>query len=857
MTDSEPPSRSADSAARRRYRRIVFLAVGLTLAYLCGSAWMTWVSYRDFEASLSPASRLAEASALIGELDEALTMSARLAAATGEEQWETRYRQTEPKLDAALQQVRREAPDLFAHEAARQTDAANRVLVALEYQALDLVHRGQRVEASALLASPAYEVAKQSYASGLQRLRSTLSARYDAHLAAQRRHVSASLIAAAVALPALVMIWVGALRAERRHAGARLDAERDLRASEARYRDLFQSNPHPMWVYDVETLQFLAVNEAAVAHYSYTEDEFLSMTIADIRPTEDVPRLQERVDHLAGQSGLGTSGTWLHRKRDGTIIDVEITSHNVNFLGRRARLVLANDVTDRKRAEAELRLQSAALNAAANAIVITDRDGAIRWINPAFTALTGYGADEALGRNPRDLVKSGVHDRAFYTRLWETILCGQVWCGEMTNRRKDGSQYVEKQSITPVKDVSGQITHFVAIKRDLTDEKQLQAQFLQAQKMETVGRLAGGIAHDFNNLLTVINGTADLASADLAKDHPLRADLQDIHEAGERAAALTRQLLAFSRKQIMNPIVLDLRSVMADMRSMLQRLIGEHIKLVVKSATGVGFVKADPGQIQQVVLNLAVNARDAMPDGGTLTIDTRDVEIDASNGAVYPLLRPGPHVMVTVSDTGAGMDAATRAHIFEPFFTTKPSGKGTGIGLATVYGIIKQSGGSVDVESEPGNGTTFTIYLPRVDNRISLEEPVSARALVTGTETILIVEDEEALAGVARRMLQSAGYQVLIAGNGEEALRVLAQCDGSVHLVLTDVVMPGISGPDLVARILVTHPKMKVLYTSGYTDDAILRHGVLDRVAHFVGKPYSVEELPRKVREVLDRHDTT
>ena len=514
----------------------------------------------------------------------------------------------------------------------------------------------------------------------------------------------------------------------------------------------------------------------------------------------------------------------------------------------------ASDRRARRATEAELRLLSAALNAAADAVVITDRKGMIAWVNPAFTAIAGYSTEEALGRKPGDLVKSGVHPPEFYKDLWHTILAGHVWRGEITNRRKGRQLYPEAQTITPVKDARGEVTHFVAIKRDLTVEKQLQAQFLQAQKMETVGQLAGGIAHDFNNLITAINGTADLASLGLRQGDPLRTDFERIRKTGERAASLTRQLLAFSRKQFMAPEVLDLNAVVTDMQDMLQRLLGEDIELMVMPAQSGGSVLVDRGQVEQLVMNLAVNARDAMPDGGALTIETDDVELDDSYAATHPSVNPGPHVMLAVSDTGVGMGEAIRSRIFEPFFTTKGPGKGTGLGLAMVYGIVKQSGGSIWVYSEPGKGTTFKIYLPRVEGVQPPREPPPrpTPTAVTGTETILVVEDEEFLRELAARMLQMAGYTVLTASDGEEALQLLGRYDSPVHLVLTDVVMPGISGRELATRLATSHASVKVLYTSGYTDDVILRHGLLDRTTHFLSKPYSMDDLTRKVREALD-----
>ncbi len=391
-------------------------------------------------------------------------------------------------------------------------------------------------------------------------------------------------------------------------------------------------------------------------------------------------------------------------------------------------IVLFSEViTERKRAEATLELEGAALNAAADAMVITGRDGSIEWINPAFTTLTGYTAEEALGKNPRELVKSGVHGQGFYKNMWDTILAGEVWQGEFTNRRKDGSLYPEEQTITPVKDGSGVISHFIAIKRDITERKRLEAELLHSQKMDSVGQLAGGIAHDFNNLLTVIAGTAFLISDQLAADDPVREDVQQITRAADRAAAMTRQLLAFSRKQILQSKLLDLGGLLLDMETMLGRLIGEDIGVVVVvPAEGAFTITADPGQIEQVIMNLAVNARDAMPAGGTLMIEIRAVEVDGAMKEKDLSLEPGRYVQLSMSDTGEGMDEATLQRIFEPFFTTKKVGRGTGLGLSTVFGIVSQSGGTIRVDSTVGMGTTFKIWFPRVENAVQADAPAFA-----------------------------------------------------------------------------------------------------------------------------------
>jgi PAS domain S-box-containing protein len=624
----------------------------------------------------------------------------------------------------------------------------------------------------------------------------------------------------------------------------RMRVEQALRSSEERFRALIE--------HGLDFISLLAADgtllwesPAVNRPLGYPPDAFVGRNIFEIVHPDDTGWVQEAWAQVVQQPANHQGGVFRLRRADGRWCWVEVGVTNlIHNPGVQAIVVNYRDITERRQAEETLRLQGAALNAAATAMVITDRHAEIVWVNPAFTALTGYSTSEALGRNPRDLVKSGAHNSAFYAELWETLLAGGVWRGEMINRRKDGSRYPEEQVITPVRDSKGEITHFIAIKRDLTDEKRVAVRHLQSQKMETVGRLAGGIAHDFNNLLTVINGTADLALTVMRQEDPLREDLEQIHGAGTRAAALTRQLLAFSRQQIMKPTVLDLNAVIENMRAILPRLIGEHIALMIVPARPLGSVLADPGQIEQVILNLAVNARDAMPDGGTLTIETRDVEGLSTSS--------GPHVMVTVSDTGIGMDEATQLKIFEPFFTSKEHGKGTGLGLSTVDGIIRQSGGSILVDSALGKGTTFTIYLPRVPGVASSSQPAPTGRAVPGTETILVVEDETMLCHLAARVLRSAGYTVLTAGSAEAALLALERQDRPVHLLFTDVVLPGMNGRELATRVVAAHPDVRVLYTSGYADDAILRLHVRDEATHFVGKPYTAAQLTQRVREALD-----
>jgi two-component system cell cycle sensor histidine kinase/response regulator CckA len=517
-------------------------------------------------------------------------------------------------------------------------------------------------------------------------------------------------------------------------------------------------------------------------------------------------------------------------------------------------LLIGTDNTVRQRAADDLqRLQSAALNAAADAIVIADRAGIIEWVNPAFTRLTGYTAEEALGKPLRSLIRSDKEAQAFFDACWDTILGGRTWRGQIVNTRKDGSLYTEDQAVTPILDASGAITHFIAIKEDITERLQREAQYRQAQKMESVGQLASGIAHDFNNLLTVINGMSELVLAQIGPENAMYADVQEIGRAGERAAVLTGQLLAFSRRQILEMRVVSLDAVVAGMESLLRRLLGEDIDLVVVPTPGVGRVKADPGQLEQVITNLAVNARDAMPQGGQLTIETRNVTLDEADAPQHGVaMPPGSYVVLAVSDTGVGMDEVTRISIFEPFFTTKPPGRGTGLGLSTVDGIVKQSGGFVRVYSEVGKGTSLKIFLPQVTEAGSPGRPAPKMVTASGTETILLVEDNGGLRKLARRVLEPAGYTVLGAAGGEEALHLLKGYAGPVHLLLSDVVMPGMSGRHLAEQIAQTRPGMKVLYMSGYTSDTIVRHGVLEAHMYFLNKPFTSAALLRKVREVLD-----
>jgi len=511
---------------------------------------------------------------------------------------------------------------------------------------------------------------------------------------------------------------------------------------------------------------------------------------------------------------------------------------------------------DRKRAEEGLRLseqRSRTLFETVNLIVLRlDREGAVEYVNPFCLALTGYARDEVLGQDwvERFLPQAEQQEkRGLFHELVEQGLHTHHQYSILT---KAGKERTIAWHNTLLRDAQGRCTGTLSIGEDVTEHLQLQQQFLQAQKMEAVGRLAGGVAHDFNNLLTAILGSSELALEDLPPDAAVREDLEEIRKAGQRAAGLTRQLLAFSRQQVLAPQVLDLNALVANMEKLLQRLIGEDVVLRTTLASPLGAVRADPGQLEQVIVNLVVNARDAMPRGGQLTIETSNVDLDEGYADAHFPAKAGAYVLLTVTDTGSGMDANTKSHLFEPFFTTKEQGKGTGLGLATVYGIVKQTDGYVWVYSELGHGTAFKIYLPRIAATADRPLDQSPAAAQRGTETVLVVEDDEQVRRLTRKMLEARGFTVLVAPGGAAALELLETHNGPIALLVTDVIMPGMSGRELAERVAVLRPTVKVLYLSGYTDDAVVRHGVLQADIAFLQKPFAADTLTRKVREVLN-----
>jgi two-component system cell cycle sensor histidine kinase/response regulator CckA len=502
--------------------------------------------------------------------------------------------------------------------------------------------------------------------------------------------------------------------------------------------------------------------------------------------------------------------------------------------------------------ERERRRLIAAIEQTSDAVVILDMENSIRYVNPAFERVSGLAAEEAQGK-PFHLVFGERTDGEPWLTIAAALTSGKQWRGRLTHRRKNGEPYTVDMSLSPIRDKSRAVVSYVSVQRDITEELQLEERFRQAHKMEAVGRLAGGVAHDFNNLLTAIMGYTNLLTDKLPLGGEAQSDVDQIKRAAERAATLTKQLLAFSRKQVFQPRVINLNTIVRDMERMLRPVIGEDVELGTDLDPRLGSVKADPGQIEQVIMNLAINARDAMPNGGLIRLSTRNEEITERRAGEGAGLEPGAYAVLTVSDTGTGLSAAVLPHLFEPFFTTKEEGKGTGLGLATVYGIVRQSGGHIAATSEEGRGTAFTIHLPRLTGEAApLVSADDSGAEVTGTERILLVEDNAMVNDLIFKVLALHGYAVLVAGHPHEALAIAADAARPIDLLITDMVMPGMGGRELAARIKSARPGIKILLISGYTDTSFIYEGKMEPGTAFLQKPFSPRTLARVVREVLD-----
>ena len=505
----------------------------------------------------------------------------------------------------------------------------------------------------------------------------------------------------------------------------------------------------------------------------------------------------------------------------------------------------------RKHTEGKLARLGMAVDQAAEAIIITDREGTILYVNPAFERISGYSREEAVGKNPR-ILRSGKQDKSLYREIWGILARGEVWTGHLINRRKDGSLYEEDATISPVRDSSGNIISFVAVMRDVTQLLLIEKQMRTAQKMEAVGTLAGGIAHDFNNALTGIVGFGELLRMRMAGDEQALHDLDEIQRCAERASTLTRQLLTFARRQVIEPVNLDLNTLAADLMKLIGKVVGEHIEVKTFLGKNVPTIHADRGQIEQVLMNLCLNARDSMPEGGRLVVETGDVVLDEECVRRNPYMKTGRYALLTVSDTGTGMDEKTRERVFEPFFTTKGPDKGTGLGLAMVYGIVKQHGGFIHLYSEPGKGTAFKVYFPAIEAQPdAIPEKHGGELVRGGTETILLAEDEESILSFIERALKALGYAVLVARNGEEAVEMFRR-HKEIVLAVLDVVMPRKGGKEAFEEMRKAKPELKVIYMSGYSVDAIHDSFVLIPGTPYLQKPFGPAVLARKVREVLD-----
>jgi len=594
-------------------------------------------------------------------------------------------------------------------------------------------------------------------------------------------------------------------------------------------------------IYGLVLLQYDAENAAAAQTLSHVLHDGVSVPFI---------LLTENADEAAVAQIIG-AGIW------DSVEKSDLNGANLIRTIRNA-LVLHSMQQGQQSSEESLRKLSRAVEQSADAVMITDREGVIEYVNPAFESLTGYAIGEAIGKTPR-ILKSGEQSPSVYQDMWRTILAGNSYCSILVNRRKNGQLYYVEENISPVRDGSGEITHFIANARDLTGRMRLEAQLSQAQKMDAVGRLAGGMAHDFNNLLTIITSYSELALDSVERGGDLDNKLHEILSAARRAAQLTRQLLAFSRKQTQSLRVLELNPAIAVITKTLNRLIGEDIELNFIAGDNLGPVRADPVQLEQILMNLAANARDAMPQGGHLTIETSQVCLDEEyvhqKHAVIP---PGHYVLITVTDDGCGISPEDMPHIFEPFYTAKPPGEGTGLGLATVYGIVKQNKGFVWPYSEVGKGTIFKIYLPCVADALHPTQALRPDLAdsVQGSETILLVEDEEAVRRATSEFLKLQGYTVIEAKDGLQALAIAKSNSATIDLVVTDVVMPNMSGGQLALELQSISAPTKVLFVSGYAGKTVIDHRVTDLETNFLQKPFTLGQFSAKIREALQPKKT-
>jgi len=650
----------------------------------------------------------------------------------------------------------------------------------------------------------------------------------------------------------LVIVIVAALVVQTGLIAALLVQRRRKRESEQRYRSLLDNAPDGVLVQTRERIAYVNREILQILRAERPE-QLIGQPVLDLVAPEWRKIVKERMQRVNTQAKDGPLPMIEEEylRVDSSRVAVEVSAVPAVFDGEQGALVFVRDISERKRMDEKVRQLSRAVEQSPVSIVITNKDGNIEYVNRKFTEVTGYSFSEVIGKNPR-ILKSGELPAEVYQQMWECIRDGQEWRGEFHNRKKNGELFWELSVISPIFNAAGAITHYLAVKEDITERKQLEEQLRQSQKMEAFGQLAGGIAHDFNNLLTIIQGNVALLQEPLNPDQA--GSLVEIAKAAERAANLTRQLLTFSRRQLFQPKPLDLNEVVANTSKMLQRIIGEHIGLETHFAPGGAPIKADRTMMEQILINLAVNSRDAMPKGGRLVIQTAAVVVSQADAQANPEARPGSFIRLKVTDTGCGIAPEAMERIFEPFFTTKEIGKGTGLGLATVFGIVAQHHGWIEVESKLNSGTTFHIYLPCLaESDKSQTEFSRAPDVRGGNETILLVEDEAPVRSLARTVLEQKGYHIIEADSGLSALELWQQHRDAIDLLLTDMVMPGgISGQELAGRLLSEKPGLKVIYNSGYTDEMLGENSPLRDNPNFMEKPFGPHKLLKQVRDCLD-----
>ena len=631
-------------------------------------------------------------------------------------------------------------------------------------------------------------------------------------------------------------------------------ASENLIESERKFRTIFEHSSEAAFIL---TDKFLDCNQKACELLGYEREEIIGHSPADFS-SEIQPDGKSSAEAAMENTNAAIAGKhqyfyWQHKRKNGTLIDTEVSLTSVTIEGKLMLHAVTRDISQRKHAEESLRRLATVIEQLADGVVILDTDGFIQYVNPSYEKITGNSRDEVNGKL-YPIFESNAENTKTHDEVMDSLKSGRAWAGTLQGIKKDGKHFDESITISPVFDASNLLINYVAIKRDITRQVALEQQLLQSQKMEAIGQLAGGVAHDFNNLLSVILGYSEILQNKLYGQDGLKEDVGEIAKAGYRAANLTRQLLVFSRKQIIQPKVLNLNSTVNDVNKMLGRLIGENVELVTEIDDDLWQIKADPGQIEQIIMNLALNARDAMPGGGKLTIKTANALYKDLNEAARIRLISQDYITLTVTDNGTGMPEEIGSHIFEPFFTTKEQGKGTGLGLATVYGIVEQNNGAIEVESKVGFGTTFKIYWPRNVEIASKAGSIDAQVeSIGGNETILIVEDEEMVRDLMGRLLKGLGYKTLVAGDPQEAIELCRQFKDDIHLLLTDVVMPKMNGEELARAAKKIIPEISILFMSGYTDNSFIRHEALESQGDFLPKPFSKEVLARKIREIIER----